>query len=77
MTSRLILASSYFNLDAEKMMKHCKNKSNVEKKLRLIKDKSSRISEIELKLQSNRPRSYQYRNKLLTHKDTFLSKLPW
>ena len=46
---RFIIASNDLNLDAEKMLEHYKNQSQVEKGFRFIKDKSFRVSEVYLK----------------------------
>ena len=46
---RFIIASNDLNLDAENMLEHYKNQSQVEKGFRFIKDKSFRVSEVYLK----------------------------
>jgi len=46
---RFIIASNDLSLNAEKMLEHYKNQSQVEKGFRFIKDKSFRVSEVYLK----------------------------
>ena len=46
---RFIIASNDLNLNAEKMLEHYKNQSQVEKGFRFIKDKSFRVSDVYLK----------------------------
>jgi transposase len=46
---RFLIASNDHNLNAEKMLEHYKNQSQVEKGFRFIKDKSFRVSDVYLK----------------------------